>query len=81
MGAVLRAYMQEPTLARFSLKPASKLGGVFPLSLACPAELYQRHPKQRYSIPCAPQMKVVAIEMCSRRPGRRLAMGSTGGEA
>jgi hypothetical protein len=26
-------------------------------------------------------MKVVAIEMCRRRSGRRLAMGSTGGEA
>jgi hypothetical protein len=33
MGAVLRAYMQEPTLARFSLKPASKLGVVFPSRL------------------------------------------------
>ena len=49
--------------------------------LARPAELSQRHSKQRRSIPCAPQMKVVAIEMCSRRSGWRLAMGSTGGEA
>lgn len=40
MGAVLRAYMEEPALARLSLKPASKLGVVFPSRPAsCPSAI------------------------------------------
>lgn len=78
-GGVARLYTRTDVSAL--LPEASFKAGRLVSPLAPPAELSQRHPKQRHSIPCAPQMKVVAIEMCRRRSGRRLAMGSTGGEA
>jgi hypothetical protein len=78
-GGVARLYGRTDVSAL--LPGASFKAGRRVSPLACPAELSQRHPSSDAPSHCAPQMKVVAIEMCRRRSGRRLAMGSTGGEA
>jgi hypothetical protein len=77
MGAVLRAYMEELALARFLLGASSKLASSSPLARCiCPAPSQPTtlHPMR------TPNDGSSHWDLWSA-VGRRMAMGSTGGEA